>query len=240
MAAHGALQSAQRAQDPGALQSALAAAAPFCAALPALREDVELAQATLESLELGPPEGGGRGAAAPEPPPPERVTAVELALDELAAATEDFADARRIGSGGFGDVYAAEPMASLSPALRPVALRELKPAVKRAKAEAVSPGELMKEVAILKSAHHDHLLPLFGYCLDAAAPCLIFPLMVGGSLRARLDLGRRRPREPVPDGPLHGRGAAVGAHVAAEAACGGAGGGGARVPALLQAADPPP
>ena len=63
------------------------------------------------------------------------------------------------------------------------------PAVKRAKAEAVSPGELMKEVAILKNAHHDHLLPLFGYCLDAAARGLIFPLMVGGSLRARLDLG---------------------------------------------------
>ena len=53
----------------------------------------------------------------------------------------------------------------------------------------MSPGELMKEVAILQSAHHDHLLPLFGYCLDAAAPCLVFPLMVGGSLRARMDRG---------------------------------------------------
>ena len=49
--------------------------------------------------------------------------------------------------------------------------------------------DLKQEVAILKSAHHPHLLPLFGYCLDAAAPCLIFPLMVGGSLRARMDLG---------------------------------------------------
>ena len=44
-------------------------------------------------------------------------------------------------------------------------------------------------MAIAARAHHDHLLPLFGYWLDAAAPRLVFPLMVGGSLRARLDLG---------------------------------------------------
>ena len=68
-----------------------------------------------------------------EPPPPERVTAVELALDELAAATDDFADGRGLGSGGFGEVYAAEEMSSLrAERLRPVALRALKPAVKRA------------------------------------------------------------------------------------------------------------
>ena len=30
---------------------------------------------------------------------------------------------------------------------------------------------------------HAHLLPLFAYCVDAASACLVFPLMVGGSLQ---------------------------------------------------------
>ena len=200
MAAHGALQTAQEAQDAGALQSALATAAPLRAALPALDEEVEVAQATLESLNLAAPEGGGRGgrgrggrgrggrgAAAP-PPPPERVTAVELTLAELDAATDGFAAARLIGSGGFGNVYAADAMASLRVELRPVDLRELKPAVKRAFAD-VELRDLKKEVELLHTHAHAHLLPLFGFCLDAQAPCLCFPLMVGGSLRARIDLG---------------------------------------------------
>ena len=136
--------------------------------------------AALESLSVAP----SAAAAAP----PERVTAVELTLAELQAATDGFSDARKIGRGGFGHVYAAEALASLRPALRPPALREYRPVVKRALA-GVDLRDLKQEVAILQSAHHAHLLPLFGYCLDAAAPCLIFPLMVGGSLRARMDLG---------------------------------------------------
>ena len=109
-------------------------------------------------------------------------------LAELQAATDGFSDARLVGRGGFGHVYKAEALASLRPELRPPALREYLPAVKRAFA-GVDLRDLKQEVAILQSAHHAHLLPLFGYCLDAAAPCLIFPLMAGGSLRARMDLG---------------------------------------------------
>ena len=66
--------------------------------------------------------------------------------------------------------------------------RELLPAEKKAFG-GVDLRDLKKEVAILQSAHHDHLLPLFGFCLDSQAPCLVFPLMVGGSLRARMDRG---------------------------------------------------
>ena len=39
---------------------------------------------------------------------------------------------------------------------------------------------------MLQECHHPHLLPLLGYCLDAASPCLVFPLMRGGSLADRL------------------------------------------------------
>ena len=121
MALHGALQTAQRAQDAGALQSALAKAERHSGALPALDEEVAAAHAALESLSVSPP---AAAAAAPPPPPPERVTAVELALDELAAATDGFADGRKIGSGGFAEVYAAEEMSSLrAERLRPAAQR---------------------------------------------------------------------------------------------------------------------
>ena len=39
--------------------------------------------------------------------------AVELTAAEVSTATEGFADARVIGTGGFGKVYVAEPMPSL-------------------------------------------------------------------------------------------------------------------------------
>jgi hypothetical protein len=34
-------------------------------------------------------------------------------------------------------------------------------------------------------------MPLLAYCLELTVPCLVFPLMVGGSLQTRLDLKPR-------------------------------------------------
>ena len=42
-----------------------------------------------------------------------------------------------------------------------------------------------------QACEHPHLLPLYAYCLDAVSPCLVFPLMVGGSLQTRLSLEAR-------------------------------------------------
>ena len=44
---------------------------------------------------------------------------------------------------------------------------------------------------MLAELQHPHLLPLLGYSLDAATPCLVYPLMPGGNLEDRL-----RPTEP--------------------------------------------
>ena len=41
-------------------------------------------------------------------------------------------------------------------------------------------------MTLLKRLEHSHLLPLLGYCRSPEAPCLIFPLMRGGSLEHRL------------------------------------------------------
>ena len=69
-------------------------------------------------------------------------------------------------------------------------------AVKRAKA--AHSGSLLHkfkgEVRILKDCAHPHLLPLLGYCLSEEAPCLISPLMRGGSLGMRLQPAGANPR----------------------------------------------
>ena len=61
-------------------------------------------------------------------------------------------------------------------------------AVKRAK-PGTSVGLLATfkvEVKLLIECDHPHVLPLLGYCLSEQAPCLISPLMRGGSLGLRL------------------------------------------------------
>ena len=68
-------------------------------------------------------------------------------------------------------------------------------AVKRA-TSGHSDGILRKlegEIKILKGCNHPHLLPLLGYCLSEEGPCLVSPLMRGGSLGMRL-----RPAEADP------------------------------------------
>ena len=42
---------------------------------------------------------------------------------------------------------------------------------------------------LLGTCSHPRLLPLLGFCLDPQAPCLVYPLMEGGSLEDRLLLG---------------------------------------------------
>lgn len=144
-----------------------------------------IVQSGVAALELATP----HASAAPPPPPLPGATAeatwtyikgasgsVALSLAELDAATGGFGAERKIGSGGFGDVFMGE-LASLH--------GQQGVAVKRAKAGLDLAG-LEREVAILTNSHHPHLLPLLGHCLEAF--CLVFPLMKGGSLQSRLDL----------------------------------------------------
>ena len=157
-------------------------------------EDAHLDEALARSMaSLQADEERRRASAASAAPPPpiaataETEPAVELTLEDLVAATNGFAEDKKIGSGGFGRVYLAAadklPLSSL-----PANLRHLPLAVKRAKSDH-SGGLLRKlkgEVKMLKDLYHPHLLPLLGYCLSEAAPCLISPLMRGGSLKIRL------------------------------------------------------
>jgi interleukin-1 receptor-associated kinase 1 len=104
-------------------------------------------------------------------------------LEELQQATAGFDKGRLIGRGGFGQVFLGEAPASLAACQR---LQRV--AVKRADMSKLELSDLHREVAILRGCSHPHLLPLLGYCVGASAACLVFPLMVGGSLQTRLDL----------------------------------------------------
>ena len=145
------------------------------------------------------------------PLPPPAVTASpdaprQLTYAELSAATSSFAESALVGVGGFGSVYRSEALPSL-PQLGPCAVKRLTPAGDggldrggrgggrgltgrggRGAGVDSSLKEAMKEVELLRRcAPHANLLPLLGYCLEPMhAPCLIFPLCLGGTLEDRL------------------------------------------------------
>ena len=112
--------------------------------------------------------------------------AVALTLAELMAATDGFEEQRLIGSGGYGRVFTADALPSLPPAGLPLWLRHKPVAVKRAKSGVHDLADLQREVRVLQQCSHPHLLPLLGYYLEHEAPCLVFPLMRGGSFADRL------------------------------------------------------
>ena len=112
--------------------------------------------------------------------------AIALTLAELAAATSGFGKQNLIGSGGYGRVFSADTLPSLPPEALPPRLRHLPVAVKRAKSGTHNLADLQREVSVLQQCSHPHLLPLLGYYLEPESPCLVFPLMRGGSFADRL------------------------------------------------------
>ena len=120
--------------------------------------------------------------------------AVALTLAELAAATGGFGEQKLIGSGGYGRVFSADALPSLPPEALPPRLRHLPIAVKRAKSGTHNLADLQREVSVLQQCNHPHLLPLLGYYLEPESPCLVFPLMRGGSFADRLCPSKADPK----------------------------------------------
>ena len=174
--------------DADALRAGIAAAEAHAGELSALDEELAAARARLEGLSIDhQPEHSTASAAAPAseaaPLAGSEEASREFELEELQQATAGFDRSRLIGRGGFGQVFLGEAPASLA------ARQQLqRVAVKRADLSKLELSDLHREVAILRKCSHPHLLPLLGYCVGASAACLVFPLMVGGSLQTRLDL----------------------------------------------------
>ena len=116
---------------------------------------------------------------------------------ELTAATGGWGDERRLGSGGFGEVYEGE----LPGGVR-VAVKRLHclPSLPAAAAEPAFRAEVNAMLAVC--AGHPNLLPILGACMDSPSPlCLVSPLMAGGSFFARLHEGAQaQATRPSPGG----------------------------------------
>ncbi|CAN6329809.1 unnamed protein product [Urochloa humidicola] len=97
--------------------------------------------------------------------------------DDLAAATEDFSDDRRLGSGGFGSVYRGY----LNDANRDVAVKRVSKTSRQGWKEFVS------EVRIISRLRHRNLVQLIGWCHSSDDELLlVYELMPNGSLDAHL------------------------------------------------------
>jgi serine/threonine protein kinase len=95
---------------------------------------------------------------------------------ELAIATDNFADERKLGEGGFGSVYRGF-------------LKEpgLDAAIKRmCKGSRQGRKEYASEVRIISRLRHRNLVQLIGWCHGGGELLLVYELMPNGSLDAHL------------------------------------------------------
>jgi hypothetical protein len=101
---------------------------------------------------------------------------------EIAAATDDFADACRIGGGDLGGVFRGSPLTGVWVDASHVA-------VKRIDLSGVQGGaKFLQEVQTLGACRHENIVPLLAVAAGVKHVCLVTPLMQGGSLEDRLAL----------------------------------------------------
>ncbi|WVZ91190.1 hypothetical protein U9M48_037394, partial [Paspalum notatum var. saurae] len=99
--------------------------------------------------------------------------------DELAAATENFSDDRRLGSGGFGSVYRG--ILTDDGSRRDVAVKRVSETSRQGWKEFVS------EVRIISRLRHRNLVQLIGWCHgNGNELLLVYELMPNGSLDGHL------------------------------------------------------
>ncbi|XP_019169312.1 PREDICTED: L-type lectin-domain containing receptor kinase IX.1-like isoform X2 [Ipomoea nil] len=102
--------------------------------------------------------------------------AKKFSYSELATATNNFSEERKLGEGGFGGVYSGF-------------LRDLNMnvAVKRvSKQSKQGVEEYTSEVKIISRLRHRNLVPLHGWCHDKGELLLVYEYMPGGSLDSHL------------------------------------------------------
>ncbi|XP_030535781.1 U-box domain-containing protein 35 isoform X2 [Rhodamnia argentea] len=101
-------------------------------------------------------------------------------IEEIEAATEDFAASRKIGEGGYGPVYKCYLDHT------PVAIKVLRPDAAQGQAQ------FQQEVEVLSCIRHPNMVLLLGACPEYG--CLVYEYMANGSLDDRLF---RRGNSPV-------------------------------------------
>lgn len=106
-------------------------------------------------------------------------TIPKVDYNELVLATDNWKDENKLGHGGFGTVFKGWWK------MTAVAIKRLE---NRGDGQdlKVQMQQSLNELRYLNSARHDNILPLYGYSINGAEPCLVYQLMAGGSLEQRL------------------------------------------------------
>ncbi|TVU49146.1 hypothetical protein EJB05_00440, partial [Eragrostis curvula] len=101
-----------------------------------------------------------------------------FSYDELAAATDNFSDNRKLGEGGFGSVYRS----FLVELKLPVAVKRV------SKSSRQGWKEFTSEVKIISRLRHRNLVLLIGWCYDGVGDdlLLVYDLMHNGSVDSHL------------------------------------------------------
>ncbi|PIM99772.1 Serine/threonine protein kinase [Handroanthus impetiginosus] len=105
-----------------------------------------------------------------------------FSYQDLALATNNFSDERKLGEGGFGGVYKGY----LIDLDIPVAVKKISRGSKQGKKQYVT------EVKIISMLRHRNLVQLIGWCHDQGEFLLVYEFMPNGSLDYHL-FGRRNP-----------------------------------------------
>nr|AAL39802.1 LD43152p [Drosophila melanogaster] len=105
---------------------------------------------------------------------------LEIDYAELENATDGWSPDNRLGQGGFGDVYRGK-WKQLDVAIKVMNYRS--PNIDQ---KMVELQQSYNELKYLNSIRHDNILALYGYSIKGGKPCLVYQLMKGGSLEARL------------------------------------------------------
>lgn len=120
------------------------------------------------------------GPTGPSLPPPHPSVSLGLSkstfsYDELAAATNGFAQERLLGQGGFGYVHKG-----ILPNGKEIAVKSLK------SGSGQGEREFQAEVEIISRVHHRHLVSLVGYCIAEGQRMLVYEFVPNNTLEFHL------------------------------------------------------
>lgn len=112
----------------------------------------------------------------------------QIRYDELVAATNNWNRSKVLGRGGFGTVFKGLWKYT------DVAIKRIeyhKASLDSKRKAMIEMKQSLNELRYLNSCRHDNILPLYGFSMDGSEPCLVYQLMAGGALEARLQYARQ-------------------------------------------------
>ncbi|XP_030370128.1 serine/threonine-protein kinase pelle [Scaptodrosophila lebanonensis] len=120
-------------------------------------------------------------------------SSLEIDYQELVCATNNFSPSNKLGHGGFGDVYKGY-WKQINVAIKVMNYRQKNNQVNGQ----IELRQSYTELKYLSTIRYDNILALYGFSINGDKPCLVYELMIGGSLESRLKWYRAKPQPLIP------------------------------------------